>query len=291
VFDFAVVLISWLSMYDTGLPGFSVLRLFRAFRILRLARRVPLLRQLILGVLAIIPPASSAFVILILVLGIWSILGVGFFAEHFPDEFGDFSRAMLTCLQIMTYDAWASGVARPVIDVYGSGYALYFLSFIFIASILIMNIIVVILLEHYIAATGSHKMKADDIVEVWTKVENKLMSRLGRMEQFLRENNLRYALPEIHQMQRSSAIKAAAKICGPLILDEQGNPSKSTMNWFSQKNKLGAHTGGPSKASRVGKPWKVGTKALENVGGTERGKNDGSAKCDTLAVYGQRPAP
>merc|ERR1719335_541850 len=98
----------------SGLPGLSVLRLFRAFRVLRLMRRIPTLRKIIVGIIATLSSTASAFTILSLVLGIWSILGVGFFSEHFEDEFGDFFKAMLTCLQMMTFDAWASGVARPV---------------------------------------------------------------------------------------------------------------------------------------------------------------------------------
>lgn len=286
VFDFCVVVISWLSMGISSLPGLSVLRLFRAFRILRLARRVPILRKLILGVMATISPTLNAFAILCLVLGIWSILGVGFFSEGFPDEFGDFVFASLTCLQILTFDAWASDVARPIMREYGTVYVLYFLSFIFIATILLTNIIVIVLIENYIAATGTNKMGADDVFEAWRKTEKKLMSQLGRIEEALKENNLRYALPQIMQEQRFSAIQAAAKICGPLILDADGNPKKSNfMTPSVVKVSTDRHqiddTGDAKKEieMELAQPSVRQLPALSNS----------SPESDTLAVYSSRP--
>ena len=42
-------------------------------------------------------------------------MGINFFAEVMPEEFGDFFKAMFTMWQIMTMDSWASGIARVII--------------------------------------------------------------------------------------------------------------------------------------------------------------------------------
>merc|ERR1719265_2887220 len=104
VFDFFIVLISWLSMMELLQGGISVLRLFRAFRVFRLFKRVKSLRQIIAGIGQSLPGVSNAFVILTLVMGIWSIMGKNFFGDiggPFEDEFGNFFKAMFSMFQVM----------------------------------------------------------------------------------------------------------------------------------------------------------------------------------------------
>merc|ERR1719159_1419305 len=81
IFDFFIVAISWLSMLGLLQGGISVLRLFRAFRVFRLFKRVKALRQIIAGILKSLPGVFNAFVILFLVMGIWSIMGCNFFGN------------------------------------------------------------------------------------------------------------------------------------------------------------------------------------------------------------------
>lgn len=104
--------------------------------------------QLIIeGVGAALPGVSNAFVVLGILMGIWSIMGVEFFGtirgefsmnsagvknceilghsgldepefglcKFKTQEFGDFFKAMFSMWQIMTMDSWASGIARPLI--------------------------------------------------------------------------------------------------------------------------------------------------------------------------------
>jgi voltage-gated sodium channel len=137
-FDFVIVMISLLSLVMKDLPGISVLRLFRAFRVFRLFKRIKSLKLIIDGVLASLPGVANAFIVLGILMGIWSIMGVEFFGEESPDEFGTFLAAMFTMWQIMTMDSWASSIARKIIFVDDKAFvgALYFISFVFIAGIL-----------------------------------------------------------------------------------------------------------------------------------------------------------
>merc|ERR1719453_3045337 len=87
VFDVAIVLVSWVSMLG-DFPGVTVLRLFRAFRVFRLFKRIESLRMIIIGVTKSLPGIANALGILANIMGVWAIMGVHFFGEDFPDEFG-----------------------------------------------------------------------------------------------------------------------------------------------------------------------------------------------------------
>jgi len=155
-FDFVIVTISLMAMILTDLPGISVLRLFRAFRVFRLFKRIKSLRVIIEGVGASLPGVGNAFVVLGILMGIWSIMGVEFYGKDQPLDFGNFGRAMFTMWQVMTGDSWASMIARPLL--YDGGHlsaAPFFVSYIFIAGIVMTNVVVAILLEKYLKATGA----------------------------------------------------------------------------------------------------------------------------------------
>jgi voltage-gated sodium channel len=173
-FDFIIVVISLLSLMMKDLPGISVLRLFRAFRVFRLFKRIKSLKLIIDGVLASLPGVANAFIVLGILMGIWSIMGVEFFGEVAPEEFGTFLAAMFTMWQIMTMDSWASSIARKLLFEEGMEFVggLYFISFVFIAGILMTNVVVAILLEKYLAAT--HEEKKAELVGGDATVEEQL---------------------------------------------------------------------------------------------------------------------
>merc|ERR1719191_1395474 len=120
IFDLLIVIIGWIAMLS-GDTNVAVLRMFRAvrrsivaFRVVKLLR-LKQLKIIVIGVMRSIAGVSYAFLLLGIVMGIWSIMGVGFFGKHWPDEFGNFSLAMLTMAQLMSFDSWSSGVSRPII--------------------------------------------------------------------------------------------------------------------------------------------------------------------------------
>merc|ERR1719210_1153797 len=86
-FDLIIVVISIVALFFPQLPGVTVLRLFRAFRVFRLFKRIPSLKKIIEGVLSAIPGVTQAFAIMLILMGIWSVIGVEFFRVHQPNEF------------------------------------------------------------------------------------------------------------------------------------------------------------------------------------------------------------
>jgi voltage-gated sodium channel len=183
IFDFFIVTISWVSMLAEGLPGIAVLRLFRAFRVFRLFKRIPSLRMIITGVLKSLPGMVNAIAVLMLIMGVWSIMGVHFFGEIFPDEFGNFTKGLLTCMQMMTYDSWVSGITRPICLYYGSPWPpFFFVSYAFISAIIMANVLIAILVDKYCEAVMEMNAEDDDVVLPTLYLTSDISERLSETE-------------------------------------------------------------------------------------------------------------
>jgi len=167
-FDFIIVLVSFLSLYFPDLPAVSVLRLLRAFRVVRLFKRVKEMKKIIEGILRSLVALSWAFGVMSVIMGIWGVIGVDLFGDMISEDtkgnhirgyyFGDFFSSILTLGQITTFDSWASGIARDIINVKGFIACIYFFTYVFVGGIILMNVLVALLLDSYLS-TGT---KSDD---------------------------------------------------------------------------------------------------------------------------------
>lgn len=138
------------------------------------------MRKIIEGIMKSLPALSYAFVALGLITGIWAIMGVDFYGTMVHEDtfgteiegyfFGTFFRAFLSLGQITTFDSWSSGIARDIIYEKGPSAAMYFITFIFCAGIIMMNVLVALLLDNYLSP--------DPIEE-----DESLMSAEEKMEQ------------------------------------------------------------------------------------------------------------
>merc|ERR1719492_162726 len=169
-----------LAIYTKDLPGVSVLRLFRAFRVVRLFKRIKTMRVMMDSILASLPGMSIAFVALFLIMGIYGIIGVEFFGETYPDEFGTFLKANLSLLQIMTFDSWCSGIARAIIFEKGAVAAVFFITYVFIASIIMANVLIALLLDEFMSASNNEQDEEEVEPHVLDKV---LEEHHGKLEQ------------------------------------------------------------------------------------------------------------
>jgi len=219
-FDFIIVLVSLLAFYFPDLPAISVLRLFRAFRVVRLFKRVKEMRKIIEGIMRSLPALSYAFVAMALIMGIWGIMGVGFFGDMYYWDtrgrhiegyyFRTFFRAILSLGQIMTFDSWSSGIARDIIYVKGAVAAIYFLTYVFIAGIIMMNVLVALLLDNYLSPetdSEDENSKKNKPV-IWTPeiVFRQLVKYLKRTEIDISEISeyfLKRTFPEYEEMPKS----------------------------------------------------------------------------------------
>ena len=150
LFDLTVVLVSLLSLFMEDLPGAQVLKLMRCFRVFRLFKRIPSLRQIIVALYSSIPPMANAFALVCMVTAIYAIMAVTFFSSVADDEFGDFFKAMFTMFQVMTGDAW-SNIARRLFvgNAHPAGVAVFFVSFQLIVALVLVNVVIAVLLDEF----------------------------------------------------------------------------------------------------------------------------------------------
>lgn len=208
LFDLFVVVTAWIAEIFPKLPGMKVIRLFRAFRVFRLFKRIEALNTLLVGITQSIPPVSYAIVILFIIMGIWSIIGVEFFSKDFPDEFGNFGKAMLTMYQMATFDSWISGITRPICLYFSQHpYAvLFFVSYEFMASVIMLNVVIAILLGEFISAKEQvmEKAKAQREEEKERKKLEKWTKAAICMQGFVRKNRWHTACRWLLRQKRAA---------------------------------------------------------------------------------------
>mmetsp|Transcript_8400 Transcript_8400/g.20857 ORF Transcript_8400/g.20857 Transcript_8400/m.20857 type:complete len:684 (-) Transcript_8400:189-2240(-) len=180
-FDFVVVVSSVVSLAVPDMPGITVLRLFRAFRVFRLFKRLKSLQLVVTGLFASLRDAFAVVCILALLTGIWSVLAVDFLGEDYDELFGSFCKAMLTWVQVMTYDAWASEIMGPILEQHPNYWWMYmlFFAYLFMTSMLLLSVVIAILLDKYLMATNPPKLHLDDAKIAVEKLTDAVTQRVA----------------------------------------------------------------------------------------------------------------
>ena len=118
VFDLCVVSVSVIALFIKNMgsaTALRTLRLFRALRVLRLFRRLKECRKIIESLSQSLVPVANAFVIILLIMSVYAILGVQLFREDADGAFGSFSKAMFTMFAASTMDGWQELIVIPMI--------------------------------------------------------------------------------------------------------------------------------------------------------------------------------
>ena len=142
IFDFVIVLSSIIFISSSV----SVIRAFRIFRLLKALAEFPELQILVSSMLKAIPSMTWALLLLFIVFYIFAVFGSTMYGETFPELFGDIGGSMFTLFQVMTFESWATAVARPIMEVYDYAW-IYFLIFILLTAITLLNVMVGIVVE------------------------------------------------------------------------------------------------------------------------------------------------
>ena len=191
--DLIIVIVSFVA----SLPYFTVFRVFRVFRSFKVMKAIRSLRAVksfkivnefedlrstFKGLVRAIPGILWTFAFLAVFAYVYAIIGTNIFNEEYPDYFGTLGTSLLTLCQITTFDSWFSGVARPIIKVYPLAWV-YFVSYVFIAASIIMNVIVGIIVDS-MSEEREHKKekekKADGNNEITLKKLSEQISELQK---------------------------------------------------------------------------------------------------------------
>jgi len=216
-FDLIVVAIGTLTMAEAiggnfMPPSMALIRNLRAFRIFRLFKRIKSLNKIIVSLGKAIPGVANAFVIMVIIMCIYAILGVEFYHmtgsdgtyvtyndnvkrglctgqevelglcslnqtvssetargyTYGEEYYGTFFRALYTLFQVLTGESWSEAVARPAVfeSHYDSfGPVLFYVSFIIICQIVLINVVVAVLLDKMVEEEDSEGPEKQTVAE------------------------------------------------------------------------------------------------------------------------------
>ena len=160
VFDFTIVVSVFLPF---GGSSVAVLRLLRLLRVLRLFKTLPKLQLLVNALMKTMTSMGYVSLLLFLLFYIYAVAGVTFFNSNDPIHFKDLQTAMLSLFRVVTLEDWTDIM---YINMYGCdqygydnlkdlcknpnssplGAALFFVSFVLLGSMIILNLFVGVIL-------------------------------------------------------------------------------------------------------------------------------------------------
>nr|AIW80048.1 voltage-gated sodium channel Nav1.7 variant b [Mus musculus] len=211
IFDFVVVILSIVGMflaemiekYFVSPTLFRVIRLARIGRILRLIKGAKGIRTLLFALMMSLPALSNIGLLLFLVMFIYAIFGMSNFAYVKKEagindmfNFETFGNSMICLFQITTSAGW-DGLLAPILNsappdcdpkkvhpgssVEGdcgnpSVGIFYFVSYIIISFLVVVNMYIAVILENFSVATeeSTEPLSEDDFemfYEVWEKFD------------------------------------------------------------------------------------------------------------------------
>ena len=143
VFDFLIVSISLIPV--GGAESVFVARLLRIVRILRIITVIPAFRHIIEALIKTIPRVGFIALLMFIFIYIWAALGTLFFEDSDPEHWANIGVAMLTLVQVATYDDWAMIMSR-ILDDYPIAW-LYFVTFIIVNAVVLLNMVIGVIVD------------------------------------------------------------------------------------------------------------------------------------------------
>ena len=193
IFDFVIVLSSIIFISS----NISVIRAFRIFRLLKALAEFPELQILVSSMLKAIPSMSWALLLLFIIFYIFGVFGSTLYGETFPELFGNIGGSIFTLFQVMTFESWATAVARPIMEMHPYAWV-YFLVFILLTSITLLNVMVGIVVEAVGTISEAVKREQNVAEEENTssdvcaadEVEKEIRKHLEQIEELLKKRTL-----------------------------------------------------------------------------------------------------
>ena len=161
VFDFIIVTISLVPV--GGTESIFVARLLRIIRILRIVTVVPAFRHIIEALIKTIPRVGFIALLMFIFIYIWGAIGTLIFGELEADRWGNIGVAMLTLMQVATYDDWGA-IMGDVIGVYPMSW-IYFVSFIIINAVVLLNMVIGVIVDVMTIEAKQTLLASDNIEE------------------------------------------------------------------------------------------------------------------------------
>jgi len=163
IFDFIIVSCTVLPIAG----NLSAMRALRVIRLLRLTSAFPSLRRTVETIFRAIPGVSSILIIFVLIYIVASIMGTLMFQDILPEYFGNLIKTAFSLFQIMTLEARASDIVRPIIEQVPWA-STFFVIFIIATNFILINFFVAVFIE---ATNSSNNDQADNLVRLEEKID------------------------------------------------------------------------------------------------------------------------
>lgn len=137
IFDLLVIGIALVPATES----FSVLRALRVLRILRLITALPSLKRVVGGLISAMPGMGSISLLMALIYYVFAVMGTKLFGQSTPEQFGSLGATAYTLFQIMTFDDWSSGVAKPLMEKHSFA-IVYIVVFILLSAFMMLNLFI-----------------------------------------------------------------------------------------------------------------------------------------------------
>ena len=154
IFDFSIILLSLIPI--TG--EFALLaRLVRLMRVLRLISTIPRLRLIVETLLRSIPSMGHIMLLMSVIFYIYAIAGYHLFHQHDPEHWSNLGRSMLTLFRIVTLEDWTD-IMYTALEFHSWAW-IYFVSFIFVGTFVIINLFIAVVLNNLEEAKAEQATK------------------------------------------------------------------------------------------------------------------------------------
>ncbi|XP_031571294.1 cation channel sperm-associated protein 4-like [Actinia tenebrosa] len=186
VLDFFIVaslLLGPLLSKDSGSRGvLRILRVLRAFRSLRSISSLPGLQIVVQTILQSIPDMANIVLLLVIIMLVFSVIGITLFRDTVPKYFGSLSTAMFTLFVCLTQDGWMEifGAFQSQGDTTYIGGGIFLLVFIAIGAFVFANLVVAVVVTNLefamVAVKNEGKEREADDLKSKLEAENDLVN-------------------------------------------------------------------------------------------------------------------
>ena len=246
----------------------SILRLVRLLRVMRLVRTMPKLRLLLVTTMRSIPSILSISVLMALLFYCYAAAGVFLFSNNDPIHFRDLGTSALSLFRVITLEDWTDIMYTQIYGCDSYGYAdfpelctdshdfgpagaLFFLSFVFLGTWIVLNLFIGIILTGMDEAR--REIDGDD--GKGTPAEARTNDSLFSLSWVSPSNNTRdlrgaVTLAEPDPAEELERIEQAVRALRKQ-LDRTGNGTNGSANGVHGLV-VGGHTTTPSTRAAVG---------------------------------------
>ena len=159
IFDFLIVTISLIPI--NNVESVFVARLLRIIRVLRIITVVPAFRHIIDSLMKSIPRVGFIALLMFIFMYVWGAIGTMFFSSVDPDNWGNIGLALITLVQVATYDDWAA-IMGQITEVYPYAW-IFFVSFIIINAVILLNMVIGVIVDVMTGGKGIDDLVNPDI--------------------------------------------------------------------------------------------------------------------------------